>query len=599
MCARKFDAARRSISELFRSSSNVKFKIPPYQRDYSWTKNTIDQMWTDLISSFEYIKNDRSEENVRKAEYFFGTIVLVEEDSASNSYFIVDGQQRFATLALLLCAARDIMGEENKRNSSAYHDIRRTLANHTAGIQDTWKLDLNETDKHIFKKLLNGDKVFEDDVETASQKNIYKCYQILKNSISREWQDDFDEEEQTLHVLDDDQAERSSKLNLFIDHVLTNNYVTELIVAHDGNPYQIFEALNGKGQPLTQANRTKNYVLEQVKHDKTQTQMITKQWNKIFNNVVTKGLTADQFLLESFLSRYKHQMRSSNICSRIKWKVSDRAMDTDSDYIGCKQYVNELQEDAEFLSTLNNSNAPISIRADIEAMYLLGAKLIRIPILAAHRMWPEQDYQALVKFLVKFFFKNRTIRHLHTGQIEKTMLAATRHINDGDTLSEIIEALKHYDNHRAFLRDFEDYAESTSKPSIAKYVLRSIDLYLAEQNQRIDYMRDRTTNQLLLEYVLPSKNNQWDEDEFFRGHGEHDYEITDCAYSLGNLTLLTAPLNSKDKIMPFGTKKNHYELSDLEITRQTVCKYDEWTANIIEERERTFVKCADKIWKFD
>ena len=597
MCAKKFDATRRSISELFRSSSNVKFKIPPYQRDYSWTKKTIEQMWADLISSFEYIKDDHSEDNVWKAEYFFGNIVLVEEDSDSSNYFIVDGQQRFATLALLLCSARDIMNEENRRTSRAYHDIRRTLANHTVGSRDTWKLELNDTDKHIFKKLLDGDEILDDDQETASQKKIYKCYQILKKSLNDEWQDDFDEEEQALHVLDDNQAEQPTMLDHFIDHVLTNNYVAEIVVAHNGNPHQIFEALNGKGQPLTQANRTKNYVLGEVKDDKDQTQMITKQWNKIFNNVVTKGLTADQFLLESFQSRYKERMKLNNICSIIKRKVSGKTVHANSDTIGCELYVNELQEDAEFLSTLNNSNAPISIRTDIEAISLLGAKLVRIPILAAHRQWPEQDYRFLVRFLVRFFFKYKTIRRRHAGQVEKIMLNTAKRINDGYTLSKIIETLRYYDNHKEFLHSFKEYADSIGKPSIAKYVLRSIDHYLATENNKFQYVSNYPADNFLLERILPSNHSRWIGDDFLDISDSGYYGMNNYVSSLGNLTLLVGNLPIKGDT--FANKRSYYDKSLLAINKLTVSIHSQWTANVIKKRQQDFIKYADKIWKLD
>src|SRR5665647_2766230 len=70
-------------------------RVPAYQRSFSWTKTQIDDLWEDIQS----ILYDGQE------QYFLGSMVFIQK--ADNSLEVVDGQQRLATLSLLLAAIRD------------------------------------------------------------------------------------------------------------------------------------------------------------------------------------------------------------------------------------------------------------------------------------------------------------------------------------------------------------------------------------------------------------------------------------------------------------------------------------------------------------
>ena len=70
----------------------LKVNIPYYQRPYRWDEKRIQN----LIDDFYKNKN----ENVN-AEYFVGSVVLVEDPETANKYDIIDGQQRVTTVFLL------------------------------------------------------------------------------------------------------------------------------------------------------------------------------------------------------------------------------------------------------------------------------------------------------------------------------------------------------------------------------------------------------------------------------------------------------------------------------------------------------------------
>lgn len=70
----------------------LKVNIPYYQRPYRWDEKRIQN----LIDDFYKNKNENA-----NAEYFVGSVVLVEDPEIENKYDIIDGQQRVTTVFLL------------------------------------------------------------------------------------------------------------------------------------------------------------------------------------------------------------------------------------------------------------------------------------------------------------------------------------------------------------------------------------------------------------------------------------------------------------------------------------------------------------------
>ena len=67
------------------------YKIPRFQRAFSWEKDQLDEFWSDTISDTE-------------SDYFIGSIVVYQEDESHDILGIVDGQQRLTTLQLMFDA---------------------------------------------------------------------------------------------------------------------------------------------------------------------------------------------------------------------------------------------------------------------------------------------------------------------------------------------------------------------------------------------------------------------------------------------------------------------------------------------------------------
>ena len=92
------------IKKIF--SDDFVFTIPVYQRAYAWTIEESEELFQDLIRAM----GDAEEAIDDISPYFLGSIVLIKGDEPDAQ--VVDGQQRLATLTMLLAALRSLIKSE-------------------------------------------------------------------------------------------------------------------------------------------------------------------------------------------------------------------------------------------------------------------------------------------------------------------------------------------------------------------------------------------------------------------------------------------------------------------------------------------------------
>ena len=314
---------------------------------------------------------------------------------------------------------------------------------------------------------------------------------------------------------------------------------------------------------------------------------MSNTWNKIFDSL-GQNERDDVFLLDSLRSRnYERTYSLKQLYRIIKNKIEKEET--------AKKYINELKIDADFLITLYDPNnyRDESIRSDIFAIKRLNAKSIRPPILAAYRKWYDEqksDYERFVQFILKFYFNVRTIRKMHAGKLEKIMTNIVKLIEEGKSLQSIVDELQEHNSPKDFEHNFENFINDPS-PEEANYVLRQITMDLDSKHSDV-----RPLESLTLEHILPQKPSRWDRSEFFKDSLTPNADINDFINHLGNLTLLNQAVNKKIQNEVFPIKKTEYVNSRLAINKQTVCNYDKWTANVIEERAKIFADKAYRIW---
>lgn len=84
---------------------NIRFRIPLYQRPYTWTEKQVKQLLNDLWSSFEQSKD---------SPYYIGIMNISQTDYDDSTFDLIDGQQRITTLSVMALVMKEHHKEWSK-----------------------------------------------------------------------------------------------------------------------------------------------------------------------------------------------------------------------------------------------------------------------------------------------------------------------------------------------------------------------------------------------------------------------------------------------------------------------------------------------------
>jgi uncharacterized protein with ParB-like and HNH nuclease domain len=224
------------------------YVIPLFQRTYSWTKKEWEILWKDLIELCE-TENRRT--------HFIGSIVnmpTVSVPEGVTKFLLIDGQQRLTTIFIILTLLRN-KARENQKEKLAEEINNTLLVNQYKEGNDYFKLMPTQIDRESYKNIINGKSN-----ETENQITIAYSF--------------FDKKLKQINVEHD-------KLK---DIITTYLSVVSIVLDVDDNPYLVFESLNAKGKPLTQADLIRNYFFMRI-HIDMQDEVYNSYWQPMENRL--------------------------------------------------------------------------------------------------------------------------------------------------------------------------------------------------------------------------------------------------------------------------------------------------------------------------
>src|SRR5208282_1660161 len=92
-------AGEKALKDVF--CDHYVFRIPPYQRPYSWETEQAGDLLDDLIWAAGHDKP------AERPPYFLGSIVVIKDPNYPEAD-VVDGQQRLTTLTILMSVLREL-----------------------------------------------------------------------------------------------------------------------------------------------------------------------------------------------------------------------------------------------------------------------------------------------------------------------------------------------------------------------------------------------------------------------------------------------------------------------------------------------------------
>lgn len=162
------------------------FRIPTYQRFYSWGK----RQRTDLFEDIKLLKR----KNKAGKDHFMAMVACLktgEEMILTEKhiyYDVVDGQQRLTTRIILLKALSKSLAQGNKNDKSIAKKINENLVKKGSQLV---LLQTNFDNSSIFRNyLLKGTIPDKSKVNTAADRNLYDAFIDCETFVSN-WQDEY------------------------------------------------------------------------------------------------------------------------------------------------------------------------------------------------------------------------------------------------------------------------------------------------------------------------------------------------------------------------------------------------------------------------
>ncbi len=542
-------------------STDFRYKVPPHQRDFSWTLEEIVQLWEDIIYAIQ--------EDV--PEYFLGTIV-VQEDRQEKTRIIIDGQQRLATLIMILSSIRTVYVENDDERADEVYKEYLGMRDRRTRVTDS-RLSLNEVNEPYFQRLVIENASDADIQQTAGDRTISPSNVLLGKGI------------QHIRSLVRQFAKSGKKYDSFLleleEFIRDRIILIQVAVGDEADAYLIFETLNDRGLDLSISDLLKNYLFGRAGN---RLDVVRRQWQETVIILGTQDQT--QFLRHYWLSRYG-VVRERELYREMKRKFSSQS--------AVLRLTTELRDAAENYAAISSVDHPTwkeygsALRKNLETLQLFGLSQFKPLLLAALDSLEEDEIPKLVHAILVVSMRYSIIGSLGTGNIEKAYSDAAIRTRAGktDTASKIFNSIKNiYPDDRRFESDFVQ--KEITKAKLARYILSAIANKL-QGSKELGVLEDEKV--VTLEHIMPkTKPQEW------LGAAKDDEEYIGYVNRLGNLTLIEREKNRVANNASFTKKKaDAFSKSDILITKE-LCDYADWTVSEIVIRQKKLAKTAVKIW---
>ena len=293
------DSTTNHFGSLIRSG--VKFIIPKFQRDYSWDVEQWDDLWQDIEAMLE-----------EKSDHYMGYLVL--QSSNGKDSLIIDGQQRFTTITIIILASIKAIQKLIEKGEEVTENEQRikTLKNTYIGNVDPVSLEYD----NILVLNRNNDTYYKDYIVKLGElrlRNTSYTEKLMKKCF--EWYE---------HKLVD-RYNSGKEYAEFITYLVDNLYFTIIRVSNEMNAFKVFETLNARGVQLSSADLLKNYLFSLVDNSSDYPDRINtleEKWSSLTKNIQAEKLP--DFIRYYWNSKNK-TVRSNDLFKAIRDNVKTGA----------------------------------------------------------------------------------------------------------------------------------------------------------------------------------------------------------------------------------------------------------------------------------
>jgi len=531
--------------------------IPLFQRPYTWTENNWQTLWDDLMVQYEVGDT---------GTHFMGAIVSVPARSTPvgvSKYLIIDGQQRLTTVSILLCALRDVL---DANSASRIQEVY--LTNRFRDLEDTLKFVPTQADRDIYRSIALDRKVPENDKDVR----MAAAYYFFKNKLLKGPDPNGDPIEP---------AQVLTTLEQCLQVVMIN-------LGDDDDPYLIFESLNFKGEPLTQADLVRNYLLMRFRHSIStggeQERVYSKYWVPL-ESTLKSNLTE---FLRHYTMKDGEDIKKGGIYAAIRTSLKSMEL--------TEAVEAEVQSMQKFGAFYARFLLPEEEKVPIIRDRLENIKDIKVttsyPLLLRlfnARQTEELNDVELEKCLglIESFVVRRAVCGVPTNALNKVFPQLAKTFPKTNYFLWLERSLSSSTGTGRFPKDVEFATAFMTQPQYGRGTTRFI---LCRLEKSFNHKESVDLSTATIEHIMPQTLNQ----EWKNELGSDSEQIhTKLLNTFGNLTL--TGYNSELGNLPFSLKKTQLENTHIELNRW-ILQRTNWRTAEIEERAEILLHIASKIW---
>lgn len=552
------------------------FEIPKYQRGYSWEIQNIRELFDDLKESIESNSN-----------HYIGTIVLSKSLDDDEKFYIVDGQQRTTTIAMIISS---IIKQLSEQDASYYK-----------------RFYLKEDEKYRIAPLNRDNIFFTNLIEGNVEEPKNKSQRYMKDAIEE---------------IDFKVSEINDKLKFLKS--IEKLEIMEFIENTEGDAIRIFQTVNDRGKPLSNMEKAKSLLIyfsnryldkklddtindyfsdifeiyDDIKHigEKLGITLIN---NKEFNEdnlmryhfVTYSGEDYDptaSFVLK-FLKKRLTDLRNSkdeNPTAEIENFISSYISSLKNFFINCRDVIKRAESNPNYykLFVILNLSA---------TLYPLIIKLQQLDLLDKKLEDPSRNqftFYDLVELIEVRVYKTRATDP--KADIAQLVLKI-----DNKSAKQIEDWLIWFNNRWMTKEEFQS---KLSRGIYGNRALNHIFITMCEsiQNRKFDLseLKELVSKKPNIEHIL-SQTPNFDPNTFGFDSAE---DFIDFEHTIGNLTILEKALNSSVQNKNVHEKIDGYNKSYFTVTRKLASEIDskkEFNKKSVESRTHLIADfCMERWW---
>lgn len=555
------------------------FRIPHYQRFYSWQSKQRLDLFSDLKNLAE-----RGNDN----HHFMATVVCHRTSEVTaigvkeyRLYDIVDGQQRLTTLILILkCIELALEDSSEERN-----ELAKTIVKRDGNLI---LLQTNNANEHIFNAFLREGRVPDkDDIRTHADRNLFRA--ILEcGEFVEEWARKRNGAMALLRLV-------QNKLGFVIYDTEDRRVV-----------YSIFEVLNSRGLAVDWLDKCKSILMGKAfelaeSEEAAEATISTLQnlWGNIYREVADIPVSGQEIVRVTATLHHgpyqgKPQKADESLeLFRLECNASDKPRQIAERIYDVTKKLVALEKNI-FLGPMTR---------------ILHARILAVALESSDCLSEREREKALAQWervTFRIFGLHNKDARTKVGDYVRLAARIYNGERDASRYSEIMEALRKLGSDYPIEDAVKDGLQSKDcyeRPEFCRYILWRYEEHLArsagrgatvDEHIRRDIWKLRAVDSI--EHIFPQRpedGGAW-EGKMERMDGKLE-EHWQHVGRIGNLILLPIGLNGEAKRAGFKAKKPVYERHNLRMVRE-VLEVDEWTLAAIADREGKITKWANNEW---